>query len=58
MSTSKNKGVYLPKERTNYHPHDYKSGNSPMPNPAVDAIVANNIATSEFDYTESLDNEQ
>lgn len=29
-----------------------------LPNPKVDPIVSNNIATSEFDYTDSLFKEE
>ena len=56
-----NKKPYLPKVRTDYHPTESKiksyssNGDStPLPNPAVDNIVVNNIACQEFDYTESL----
>ncbi|MEG1002167.1 hypothetical protein [Clostridium sp.] len=52
---------YLPENRTQYSPHDLKSvapnGDvTPLPNPAVDDIVSNNIATFEFDYTENMAN--
>lgn len=54
--------AYLPENRTNYSPHDLKSfapnGDvTPLPNPAVDDIVSNNIATSEFNYTQNIANE-
>lgn len=58
MSTKKNDNAYLPEDRTDYHPEDIKSGNTTLPNPAEDPIVVNNIATSEFDYTENLETEQ
>lgn len=56
---------YLPKERTDYISEDVKNknfskshGSTFMPNPALDPIVANNIAWQEFDYTEDpLDRE-
>ena len=59
MST--NKKPYLPKIRTNYHPtedecNNYTEVGKPenIPNPAVDPIVANNIASQEFDYTQDM----
>lgn len=52
---------YLPKMRTNYAPSDesVESGTGVdfpinMPNPAKDAIVVNNIASQEFDYTQDM----
>jgi hypothetical protein len=52
---------YLPKMRTNYHPSqdDVESATGVdfpvnMPNPATDAIVANNISNQEFDYTQDM----
>ena len=55
------KKPYLPKVRTDYHPtqNEIKSyspngESTPLPNPAVDPIVVNNIASQEFDYTDSL----
>lgn len=58
------KGVYLPNERDNYHPHDENLKSTapngdvtPLPNPATDPIVCNNIAWMEFDYTDSLADE-
>lgn len=52
---------YLPKMRTNYQPSDesVESGTGVdfpinMPNPAVDPIVVNNIASQEFDYTQDM----
>ncbi|MBC2455724.1 hypothetical protein [Clostridium beijerinckii] len=52
---------YLPKMRTNYHPSrdDVESATGVdfpvnMPNPAVDPIVVNNIASQEFDYTQDM----
>lgn len=56
--------VYLPDERTGYHPNDEdlvsKAPNgdiTPIPNPATDPIVCNNISWPEFDYTESMADE-
>ena len=53
--------IYLPKVRTNSYPKEKElrsfapDGSSTMiPNSAVDDITANNIASQEFDYTESL----
>lgn len=53
--------VYLPDERTGYHPNDEdlvsKAPNgdiTPIPNPASDPIVSQNISNQEFDYTESM----
>ena len=55
------KKPYLPKVRTDYYPteNEIKSyspngESTPLPNPAVDPIVVNNIASQEFDYTDSL----
>ncbi|MCR4944009.1 MAG: hypothetical protein K5986_06060 [Clostridium sp.] len=60
----KEKKPYLPRVRTSYYPKESEirsfspSGDStPLANPAVDPIVANNIASQEFDYTQSLANE-
>lgn len=51
--------TYLPRERTNYEPpkHALESCSpegitSKLPSPVTDDIVVNNIATSEFDYTD------
>ncbi|MGL5153008.1 MAG: hypothetical protein ACRC7N_20815 [Clostridium sp.] len=57
---NKNKSIYLPKDRTDFSPKEseIRSGNTPLPNPAVDPIVVNNIAQAEFDYTEDLEDEQ
>lgn len=61
---SNEKKPYLPRVRTSYHPTEKEirsfspSGDStPLANPAVDPIVVNNIASQEFDYTESLADE-
>lgn len=58
------KKPYLPFARTSYYPKQNEirsfapNGDStPLANPAIDPIVANNIASQEFDYTESLANE-
>lgn len=58
---SEKKAPYLPKVRTDYHPtkSSVESGTGVdfqihMPNPAVDPIVANNIASQEFNYTEDM----
>lgn len=58
------KSPYLPKVRTGYHPSqsavDSSNGTDKsihLPNPAVDTITVNNIACNEFDYTESMMNE-
>lgn len=58
------KKPYLPRTRTSYHPKESEirsfspNGDStPLANPAVDPIVVNNIASQEFDYTQSLANE-
>lgn len=58
------KGVYLPNERDDYHPNDENlistapNGDvTPLPNPATDPIVCNNIAWLEFDYTQSMADE-
>ncbi|MBE6048495.1 MAG: hypothetical protein E7213_08885 [Clostridium sp.] len=55
------KSPYLPKVRTSYHPnqHEIRSfapdgSSTPLPNPAVDPIVVNNISWQEFDYTDNL----
>lgn len=60
---NKNK-PYLPRVRTSYHPTKNQTrsfaqngDSTPLANPAVDPIVANNIASQEFDYTESLADE-
>lgn len=53
---------YLPKMRTSYHPTDkecrkYATDSDvkqEMPNPATNPIVTNNIACSEFDYTQDM----
>jgi hypothetical protein len=57
-----NNKPYLPHARTSYSPKqaDIRSfapngDSTPLANPAVDPIVANNIASQEFDYTESLE---
>lgn len=56
---SKKSKPYLPRERTGYEPSDEalisRSENgedSKLANTVVDPIVVNNIAYSEFDYTE------
>lgn len=58
------KKPYLPRVRTSYHPTQDEirsfapnGSSTPLANPAVDPIVANNIASQEFDYTESLADE-
>ena len=55
---------YLPEKRTDYHPKDSDlistapNGDiTPLPNPATDPIVCNNISYMEFDYTQSMANE-
>lgn len=52
---------YLPKMRTNYAPSDEGAESATgvdfpinMPNPAKDAVVVNNIASQEFDYTQDM----
>lgn len=57
---NKNKS-YLPKVRSWYHPSqdavDSSNGTDKsihLPNPAVDTITVNNIACNEFDYTDSI----
>lgn len=57
-----NKGKpYLPKDRTDYSPSDADCQSSTgvgithdIPNPANNPIVANNIASQEFDYTQDM----
>lgn len=56
--------IYLPKVRTNYHPKESElrsfapdGSSTKVPNPAVDDITVNNIAWQEFDYTESISDE-
>ncbi|WP_300383860.1 hypothetical protein [Clostridium sp.] len=59
---SKKKSVYLPNERTSYEPkpsalisYGKTEPNSTMiPSTVDDDIAVNNIAYSEFDYTENL----
>lgn len=59
---SKNKSnCYLPKDRAGYAPDERDliseapNGDiTPLPNPATDPIVSNNIVTSEFDYIQSV----
>lgn len=58
---TRDKKKYLPKDRTYYSPKDSEcdieldSGKKmKIPNPAVDDIVVNNIATTEFNYTEDM----
>lgn len=53
--------VYPPKMRTDYHPSKEECQTSTdvgrttnIPNPATDPIVANNIASQEFDYTQDM----
>ncbi|MDR5588487.1 MULTISPECIES: hypothetical protein [Clostridium] len=56
------KSPYLPKVRTDYYPTQSKiesvsedgSVAISLPNPAVDDIVVNNIASMEFDYTQDM----
>lgn len=64
MSKNKHKS-YLPNLRTDYSSQNKdlisKAPNgdiTPIPNPATDPIVANNIATAEFDYTESISSKE
>ena len=59
MSTKKK--PYAPKIRTDYHPTEeecssYTEVGHPenIPNPANDPLVANNIASQEFDYTQDM----
>ncbi|AAK78600.1 hypothetical protein [Clostridium acetobutylicum] len=42
-----------PKDIRSYSEYDY----TPMPDPVVDPIVSNNIATWEFDYTYNGDDD-
>lgn len=59
---SKKKSVYLPKKRTSYEPNQSalisygktEPNSTMLPNLVEDSIAVNNIATSEFDYTENL----
>lgn len=58
---SKKNKPYLPKMRTDYHPtedecNNYTEVGDPenIPSPAIDPIVANNIASQEFDYTQDM----
>ena len=53
--------TYLPKMRTDYTPSNESVESATgvdfpinMPNPAVDSIAVNNIATQEFDYTQDM----
>ncbi|MEN6412997.1 MAG: hypothetical protein ABFC84_09620 [Veillonellales bacterium] len=54
---NKKKAPYLPKERDFFEqePRDIraysKKDSTDLPDPVENAIVANNIATAEFDYT-------
>ncbi|MGN2368664.1 hypothetical protein ACTFJW_01195 [Clostridium cagae] len=60
------KSPYLPKVRTDYHPTQDKiesvsedgSVAVNLPNPAVDDIAVNNIASMEFDYTQDMESSE
>ncbi|SHE96091.1 hypothetical protein [Clostridium fallax] len=59
---SKKRNIYLPKLRSYYSPskEDLRcysangKGYVTIPDPTKDPVVSNNIATWEFDYTDSL----
>ena len=60
-STGNIEQAYLPKMRTDYTPNDESVESATgvdfpinMPNPAIDSIVVNNIASQEFDYTQDM----
>lgn len=62
MKDKSNNNVYLPRERAYYEPsaealisHSPEGVDTKLANPVTDDIVANNIASQEFDYTEEPD---